>query len=116
MWILNYKTAQSEYVFSKIIIMLGFVLRNIKKPDKTYYRLIKRLIANLLQNWTQPKIKPFFPNRSENYIQKFATIVWVFKSHLAIWEWIRFSVFLISYNIIKEKPEICIPCFFLNCK
>ena len=102
------------YISWKIIIMLRFVLRNIEKPDKTYNRLIKRLIANLLQNWTQPKIKPFLSNRSEKYLQKFATIVWVFKSHLAIWAWIRFSLFFISYNIIKKKPEICMEVNFLG--
>ena len=102
------------YISWKIIIMLRFVLRNIEKPDKTYNRLIKRLIANLLQNWTQPKTKPFLSNRSEKYLQKFATIVWVFKSHLAIWAWIRFSLFFISYNIIKKKPEICMEVNFLG--
>ena len=102
------------YISWKIIIMLRFVSRNIEKPDKTYNRLTKRLIANLLQNWTQPKIKPFLSNRSEKYLQKFATIVWVFKSHLAIWAWIRFSLFFISYNIIKKKPEICMEVNFLG--
>ena len=101
------------YISWKIIIMLRFVLWNIEKPDKTYNSLIKRLIANLLQNWTQPKIKPFLSNRSEKYLQKFATIVWVFKSHLAIWAWIWFSLFFISYNIIKKKPEIRMEVNFL---
>ena len=29
------------------------------------------------------KLRLFWPNRSKKYLQKFATIVWVFKTHLA---------------------------------